>query len=257
MPRYCDSDNLEKNWFNWLLSSRTPKLERYRQLGLLWTKVIGVSTDKNGIPIKRNGKNLPDPSSPDRTHCVALSTPIYFDSHSGEPQEFGSVFIGSKHFHQSLSSIDSELNLVSDSPLHQLNNLFHQQAVVVPSLRNDGYINEPPTSVSWHLMLEDVNKICAGIAIRFKPRTEEEHQELTNDAVLQVINKLATYKLVYKPGLAPVFNLFTTTIHRIMYSIMNKRKNQREGIDRILSEASSGVLPSNTRSLRVHRHKNK
>ena len=100
-------------------------------------------------------------------------------------------------------------------------------------------------------MLEDVNRICGGIAMKFKPRNDDEHAELTNEAVMQVMKKLAEYKLVYTPGRAPVFNLLTTTIHRILYSVMNRRTQQRDGLSKMLADAESGVLPKSNRSLRV------
>ena len=71
----------------------------------------------------------------------------------------------------------------------------------------------------------------------------EEQLELSNEALLQVTNKLVSYKLVYTPGLAPVFNLLTTTIHRCMYSIMNRRKTQRLGMQKFVDQVQSGSLP--------------
>jgi hypothetical protein len=254
MPQYCDSEKLEHNWFLWLLSSRVPDLEKYRKLGLLWTKVTGVSVDQDGNPITRRGQCLPDPSHPARTHCIALANPIYLNSYDGVLPETGNVYVNGRPVRQQLPT-DEDLTLLSSSPLHLFDHPFQQQTVVIPNLVKRGYIQEFPTTQTWHMMIEDINKICAGIATRFKPRTEEEHQELTNDALLQVIRKLAAYKLVYKPGLAPVFNLFTTTIHRILYSVMNKRKTHKEGMSRVLTAAEAGVLPDSYRSLRVHTHK--
>lgn len=250
VAQYCDSQKLERNWFHWLLSSKVPNLEQYRKLGLLWTKVIGVATDDDGSPIHRHGKALPNPSHPVRAHCIALATPIYLNSHDGELQTHGTVFQDGKPVRQALPPTDV-LNLLSDDPLHRLGDPFVQTTEVIPSLREKGYIREIPTNVTWHAMLEDVNRICHGIAMRFKPRNEDEHAELTHEAVVQVITKLAHYKLVYTPGRAPVFNLLTTTIHRVLYSIMNKRKHLREGIGRILEDAAAGVLPESFRSLRT------
>jgi hypothetical protein len=250
MAQYCDSQKLEQNWFHWLLSSKVPDLEKYRKLGLLWTKVIGVVTDDEGVPLRRHGKTLPNPSHPVRTHCIALANPIYFNSYDGVIQTTGTCFDGNKPYRQALPT-DEELNLLSDSPLHRLERPLQQLTVVIPNLQARGYIKELPTNRTWHAMLEDVNRICYGIAMRFKPRSEDEHQELTNEALIQVIHKLSAYKLVYTPGRAPVFNLLTTTIHRVMYSIMNRRKHQREGMGRILAEAEAGILPDTHRSLRV------
>lgn len=254
MPQYCDSEKLEQNWFYWLLSSQVPTLEKYRKLGLLWTKVIGVSMDDNGVPIRRRNKELPDPSHPVRTHCIALATPIYFNSYDGVPQTVGTTFEGKKPIKRPLPP-DNDLNLLSSSSLHKFHKPLQQQVVVIPNLLENGYIKELPTNQTWHAMLEDINKICCGIATRFKPRTEEEHRELTHESLIQVIQKLSDYKLRYTPGRAPVFNLLTTTIHRILYSIMNRRKHQREGISRILLSAEAGTLPDCNRSLRMHTHR--
>jgi hypothetical protein len=256
MPQYCDSQKLEQNWFHWLLSSKVPDLEKFRKLGLLWTKVIGVAAGDDGVPFRRHGKTLPNPSHPVRTHCIALAIPIYFNSYNGAIQTTGTCFHG-REPHQQVLPTDDELNLLSESALHRLEWPLQQLTTVIPSLTARGYIKELPTTHVWHAMLEDINKICYGIAMRFKPRSDEEHQELTNEALIQVIHKLAAYKLVYVPGRAPVFNLLTTTIHRILYSIMNRRKHQREGMGRILAEAAAGTLPDTHRSLRVqtdHRH---
>lgn len=250
MAKYCDSVELERNWFHWLLSSQVPTLERYRKLGLLWTKVVGVATDSDGTPIQRHGKALPNPSYPVRAHCIALATPVFFNSYDGVPQSIGTTTQNGLPVHQALPT-DDDLNLLSDSPLHQFDNPLAQLTEVIPLLRDRDYLKELPTNVTWHRMLEDVNRICHGIATKFKPRNDDEHQELTNDAALQVIRKLADYKLVYTPGRAPVFNLLTTTIHRVMYSIMNKRKHQREGLARVLADAEAGVLPDSHRSLRT------
>ncbi len=250
MAQYCDSQKLEQNWFYWLLSSRVPALEHYRSLGLLWTKVIGVATDDEGSPLHRHGKVLPDPSHPVRAHCIALATPIYFNSHDGEVQPTGIVFKDGKPLRQALPPT-SILNLLSDDPLHRLDHPLVQLTEVIPVLQSKGYIREIPTNTTWHAMLEDINRICHGIAMKFKPRNEDEHAELTNEAIYQVMKKLAEYRLVYTPGRAPVFNLLTTTVHRVLYSVMNKRKHQREGLGRILAEAEAGTLPETHRSLRV------
>lgn len=250
MPQYCDSKKLEHTWFCWLLSSKVPALEKYRELGLLWTKIVGVVEDKSGVPITRNGKTFPNPLHPIRSHCLALATPLFFDSVDGVPPTDVVYYIDGEPHRQVMPS-DDDLTLISDSPLHNFDQPLSQMKVVIPHLQNEGYIKEGPTKKTWHALLEDINKICGGISLRFKPRSEEEHQELTNDAVLQVINKLSTYKLVYTPGQAPVFNLLTTTIHRILYSVMNKRKHGREGLSKVLEDAEAGVLPTSNRSLRT------
>ncbi len=72
MGQYCDSQKLERNWFYWLLSSRVPDLEKYRMLGLLWTKVIGVVLDDEGKPLQRHGNTIPNPSHPKSSDPIDL-----------------------------------------------------------------------------------------------------------------------------------------------------------------------------------------
>jgi hypothetical protein len=233
MGQYCDSKALEKNWFYWLMSSTTPDLECYRKHGLLWTKIIGDT----------NTNILPDPRSPNRVHCIALATPIYLNSYDGIPQSEGVAFVNGTPQTITLPTEDDDLNLLSDSWLHRLDTTFAQRDEVIPSLEADGYIKELPTEQTWHAVLNDINKMCRGIVLRFKQPTEEEQNDLANEALLQVTDKLATYKLVYTPGRAPVFNLLTTTIYRCMYSIMNRRKTQRQGFQNYVDSVQSGIIP--------------
>lgn len=228
MGQYCDSAKLERNWFHWLLSSSVPDLEEYRKHGLLWTKIVGNDEDGSDT----------NPRNPNRAHCIALAMPIYLTSDNGTLSN--STVSTANGPEQPLPGKD-ELNLLSESWLHRLENPFTQRDMVIPSLENEEYILELPTEMTWHAVLEDINNICQGIAMRFKQPSEEEHLELSNDALLQVTNKLASYKLVYTPGRAPVFNLLTTTIHRCMYSIMNRRKIQRQGLQKLQSDVKAGM----------------
>ena len=233
MGQYCNTKILEKNWFHWLLSSSVPHLELYRQHGLLWTKVVGSDL---------NSKHLPNPRSPKLAHCIALATPIYLSSVNGNCSKQGVVFLNGKSVK---TELPGESILCADSAhwLHTLDSPFTQMEDVIPALVSKGYIKELPTNDTWHSMLDDINKMCHGIAIRFKQPTEEEQTELANEALLQVMRKLVNYKLVYTPGLAPVFNLLTTTIHRCMYSIMNRRKTQRTGLKKFCDEVQAGIVP--------------
>ena len=89
-----------------------------------------------------------------------------------------------------------------------------------------------------------------GIATKFRQASEEETNDLANEALSLVTQKLIRKKLVYIPGKAPVFNLLTTTIYRCIYSILNKRKNQREGFQKLVDSMQRGKLP-NHRSFRI------
>lgn len=223
MPKYCDSELLELNWFNWLLSSKTPILEPFRCHKLLYTKVIGVVNDNNGIPILYHKNTIPDPMWPKRLHCLALDNPVYFETNDGIP------------------NID----------LSQYNSDLRCDLNTVLNLESNSYRLDVETEISWHAILNDIHKMCDGITIKFNLHSEEESHDLSSEAFLQVMRKLSSYKLVYVPGKAPVFNLLTTTIYRVMYSIMNRRKNQREGLNNVLAAAEAGTLPKTNRSLRT------
>ena len=237
MPKYCDSKVLEHNWFHWLLSSSVPDLEKFRLNGLLWTKV----DEQPKVTSKKKKPILPNPRYPARLHCIALPNPIYFASYDGKVKE--DTITGSNGEPHKLGLPSADLSLLCDSEYFDWDNIFTQQQVIVPQLVSSGYVLEIPTEISWHAMLGDIDKMCQGIAVRFKQPSEEEQLELANEALLQVTNKLISYKLVYTPGLAPVFNLLTTTIHRCMYSIMNRRKTQRQGMQKFKDQVQSGSLP--------------
>ncbi len=79
----------------------------------------------------------------------------------------------------------------------------------------------------WIKMADLIYKICEGVATRFNPKGDE-HIEHVHDAVSQTLEKIALGKLRFTRGRAPVFNLITTTVFRILFSKMNRQKKQRE-----------------------------
>ena len=83
---------------------------------------------------------------------------------------------------------------------------------------------------------------------------DDEYSDLSNDALLQVINKLVNNRLVYTPGRAPVFNLLTTTIHRCMFSLLNKKNSQKAGLNKLLSDSQYNLIPKINRSLKTLTH---
>lgn len=250
MGQYCDSKVLERNWFDWLVASATPSLEIFRINELLWTKVLGSVKDDKGIVLKKGGATFIDPCSLDREHCVALPNPVYFKSH-GDVLTFGTVNKNGEMINIGLEDVAKELTLISDSWLHDFSDPFVVQRKIIPNLIKDGYIKEKPVDITWHAVLTDVSNICQGIAAKFNPPSDEEHMELAQEALLQVINKITKRKLVFTPGRAPVFNLLTTTIYRCMYSIKNRGKNQKIGMHKLVDNILSGSLPKNVRSFRV------
>jgi len=77
---------------------------------------------------------------------------------------------------------------------------------------------------SWDNLSRQIYSMCQGISIRFRPKTEDEHEELTHEAFVATINKIKLGKLRFIPGKAPVFNLLTTAIFRYLYSLKNRNK---------------------------------
>jgi hypothetical protein len=81
---------------------------------------------------------------------------------------------------------------------------------------------------SWDILLNGIYKICNGVARKFSPPNDEEHDELAHEAFILTINKIKSGKLKFTPGKAPVFNLLTTAIFRHLYSKMNRDSRRRE-----------------------------
>ncbi len=220
MAKYCDSVKLEENWFFWLLAIDSPELDIFREKGVLWTKVLGHVEGKNGA-------KLLDPSCPNREHCLSPKPMTRF------------VTVGGKVQSASVEACDWT----------DMRNIKTDEAIIA-QLESEGFLKERPANETWHMMLTDINNMCIGIATKFKQGSEEETNDLANEALSLVTHKLKRKKLVYMPGRAPVFNLLTTTIYRCIYSILNKRKNQREGFQKLVDSMQRGRVP-NHRSFRI------
>lgn len=246
MSKYCDSTVLEKNWRNWVVSSTTPNLDKYRELGLLWSRPEELVTE-DGIPIIKKNKQFRNPYSKHISHCIALGNPLYFESRSGEVCDFSYNTLDITDIY----SIDCELSLTSDSPIHNLEDPLIVKDKIIPSLKEQGYFQEKPKTESWQNMLVDITNICNGISLKFNLQNNDEYHDLAYAALDQIINKLIRGKLLYIPGKAPVFNLLTTAIHRCMFSILSKNKNQRNHMKKFLDCAKQGALPQNVRSFKA------
>lgn len=253
MANYCDSNQLERDWQLWLLADAVPCLEKYRQMGLLWTKILGHVRDKDGnIILGPSGVTYPDPRYPVRLHCLALATPYLFQSIDGVA-DTSAVALELPDGQATVASLpDAELNLLSASPIHHLDKPFHQQDVVIPALLEHGFTQEKPSEETWHAMLRSISLICSGISTRIKLQSEEDQQDLAAEAMLQVTHKLKQKKLVYTPGRAPVFNLLTTTIYRCIFSTLNKSSKTKKAAYKLLEDLRAGIVPIATRSLRLH-----
>jgi len=205
MAKYCDSVVLERNWFEWTIAESVPVLEPYREAGKLWTKVIGKVTKDGEIFIK-HGQPFNDPKHPIRLHCIGLDRGIFVITNNGE---ISIVYTDSIRLCKlpRISTPEQSINAQTFDPT---------------DIENGGYRKERVTMASWNDVVCDIYKMCKGISMRFNMPSEEARDELANEAALQVIRKLAAHKLTYTPGLAPVFNLLTTTIYRCIYSALSR-----------------------------------
>lgn len=217
MPQYCDSKKLERFWFNWIVARATPQLEIYRPQGLLWTKIVGRVTNGEKL-VTKYGRALHNPSDPFRRHCLAIpGNPIWFSTVDGEP---------------------STMLPCTDIITHD----FNTSTSTIEQLKSLGYAQELPINISWECMLTDIYNMCNGIGMKFNFSTEDERLDLIHEALQQVASKLLRNKLTYTPGRAPVFNLLTTTIHRIMFSILNKNTRIRKNQIKLAEEYINGRL---------------
>lgn len=221
MGQYCDSKKLELHWLQWLMASATPQLESFRTAGLLWSKPAPQCTSLR---------------TPTLDHCLALGIPTYFKSSNGQLED-------------DALPTDTQLSLLSGAKMHRLAIPYYQLLVVIPTLYREQYIREIPTKQSWDYIVNDVSKICHGFSLRFNLASESEREELAHDALLQVLTKIQTKRLVYTPGRAPVFNLLTTTVHRCMCTTLAKNTKRRGNLLKLAIGLQTGVIPQKTRTL--------
>jgi hypothetical protein len=205
MAKYCDTQVLERNWFEWLVSSNTPSIEHLRIKKVLWTLIIGILPDSK----------IQDPCFATRLHYI-ISDDIIF------------------------CTTDDIVTWVMPGNLN------------VEQLKAQGYYLEPTMTESWQAMLQDIAKMCNGVASKFNQQSAEETNNLASEALVQVISKIARGRLRYTPGRAPVFNLLTTTIHRCIYSILSKDTRQKKNFaafaDHLAVEEAGAVRTSYSRT---------
>ena len=236
---YVDSPKLERDWFCWMVSKAVPSLEPYRSSGLLWTRIIEVVKNDDGSVVKKNGHDFLDPRHPIRDHCIYVGSKrdaIHIRSDGGkiEPPMIRTTN-GSK------SAMPLERPFTEQVRFYGLpDNNF--------SL-GDGYYQETATEKPWQMMCNQINDMCKGIAMNFHQRSEEDRHDLAQEAFIQVANKLQRGRLVYIPGKAPVFNLLTTTIHRCMFSILNRSAKQHRNVVKLAEGLTTGAILPLTRSL--------
>lgn len=159
-------------------------------------------------------------------YCIALSHPFHF------------IVVDQK--------VGSEARRILTDPLQP-------DAEVARTLSIDNYIQDKPTKHYWDQLVSMVYSVCMGLALKFNPTTEEERFDLAHEALKQALAKIQSRKLRFEPGRAPVFNLLTTAVIRIMYSIKNKEKRRRLNQSKFTSDIICGKQMPQYRSLRVSR----
>jgi hypothetical protein len=205
MAKYCDTQVLERNWFEWLVSSSTPSIEALRAKGVVWTLIIGMLPDSK----------IQDPCHETRLHYIVPDN-------------------------------------ISFCTTGDVVDWFMPGRMSKEEIITQGYYQEKPMSQSWQAMLQDIAKICKGIASKFNQPSAEETNNLASEALVQVISKIDRGKLKYTPGRAPVFNLLTTTIHRCIYSILSKDTRQKKNFiafaDNLVIEETGSVRSGYSRA---------
>lgn len=132
--------------------------------------------------------------------------------------------------------IDRPWSEIFQSAIHDVNLQLTQE------LQSCNYYNDQPRLWHWERLTECVYKIAQGVALNFKPLTPEIKEELVHEAAVTVLSKIKRGIVRYTPGKAPLFNLLTTSIIRVMYSIKTKEKRIFEKQAKLINDARNGTL---------------
>lgn len=130
---------------------------------------------------------------------------------------------------------------------------FPLDLILTRRLADGNYLQEVPINDSWGTLTSLIYKICSGVALNFRPPTEDIKDELIHEAFIHTLTKIQRGKLKFDPGKAPAFNLLTTAIFRIMYSIKNKEKRDRDHRSTLADQLLDGVKLPELNSIRVSR----
>lgn len=95
-----------------------------------------------------------------------------------------------------------------------------------------GRWNKTSSKEAWRMLSDGVYKICCGVATQFHPQSEDEHLELAHHAFALTMHRIKIGMLAFTPGKAPVFNLLTTAVFRILYSYKTSEKRKSSKIVR-------------------------
>ncbi len=159
-------------------------------------------------------------------HALACESPFKFESVHGEVSE-------------------EDLKKATELSFRAKDNDLAQR------LQDDKYYYETLEEFSWEKLSTMVYSVCCGVSLKFRPPTEDVKDELVHEAFAQALSKLKRGKLKMTPGKAPPFNLLTTAIFRIMYSIKNKDKREREHKSKLVDRMVSGTSLPDFNSIKV------
>ena len=232
MAHYCDSKELERNWFLWLIAKDTPDLEPYREAGILWTSVPRTI-------VSPQGEKFRDPRASSKKHIIALDYFYTFACENGVVEQ------------RAMQCLEDNLvfskGIVPLPPPSRLQIDSRTQGLLI----RDDFFKEEPARITYEKMSTDILNICLGVAIKFRPPTDDDKHELAHGALVQALQKIKNNKLVFTPGRAPVFSLVTTTVYRCMCSIMNKTNKETRRRSALAEDLVIGAVKPNTRTLRT------
>jgi len=121
-------------------------------------------------------------------------------------------------------------------------------------LLHDKFLFEKPILHNWDKLSTMIYKICCGVVLNFRPPSEDCKNELVHEAFTTILMKIRRGKLIFDSNRpSPPFNLLTTAIFRVMYSIKNKEKREREHKSELINKMIVGTDLPNLNSIRVSR----
>ena len=212
MARYCDSEQLERFWFEWAMASGVPVLEPLRAIGAVYSRV------KPDQIVTQEAQTCKNPWLPLKEHVLILSEPTYVTSEDGE--------------------VNLDLNTVQ---IMVANSETHKAL-----LRNNYYL-EPTEPEAWSKLFLEVRKMCEGISRKFS-NDPDTRMEIEQEALVMVIDKMRRKKIRYMPGKAPVFNFLTTAIHRCIYNHLRKTGRATRQMHELQEKMINGGLDLSLRS---------
>jgi hypothetical protein len=184
-----------------------------------WTLWLLATENEKLEPLRGYGKLWTRRREKGLEHCIASIHPFKFRS-SG-----------------TINSVSLEKAIRSS--------FYPLDASLMQKLEESNYYHEIPTDESWNRLTSTIYEICRGVSLNFRPPTEDIKNELIHEAYLCILGKIERGKLKFEPGKAPVFNLLTTAIFRVMYSIKNKEKRKRERQSELIRKLQDGAPPKN------------